>query len=239
MFPDAEVVGVDMFPVPPLHEKPANVVYLQARIEHIVKDLNDWVEEKHGGDTLRRGSFDYIFARYLVLAVANWPAFISACAALLAPGGWLEVQEGSNFEWYTAASLTTPLNDSPSYPWDWTDTVLSESAKKGYDYHIGKKLHLHMLSSGLNTVTSRYYPLCMYPWPARPETMSMGKYMTAYGPTGFSAMLGMFTPSYPEQQRAEWRRQIEEMFDRETGVEGLHWRFYSVCGRKEAKPAKV
>ena len=239
MFPEAEVVGVDMFPVPPLHEKPANVMYLQARIEDIVKDLNDSVDEKHAGYTLRRGSFDYVFARYLVLAVSDWPAFISACTALLAPGGWLEVQEGVNFEWYNAASLTTPLNNSPSYPWDWTSTVVSESAKKGYDFHIGKNLHLYMLRNSLNKVTSEYNPLCMYPWPARPETTRMGKYMTAYGPAGLSAFMAMFTSSYSEQQRDEWRRHIEEMFDREKGGEGLHWRFYSVCGRKDATPAEM
>lgn len=233
MFPDAEVVGMDMFPVPLIHEKPSNVTYVQARIEDIVENLNDSSKEKQAGDLLRRGSFDYVFARYLVMAVSNWPAFISACVALLAPGGWLEVQEGLYFEWYVAASPTIPLNNSSSYHWDWTNTVLSESAKKGYDFHIGKNLHLHMLGNGLNTVTSEYYPLCMYPWPARPETTRMGRYMTAYGPSGISAFMSMFTLSHPEQQREEWRRQIEEMFHLQTAGEGLHWRFYAVCGRKE------
>ena len=239
MFPDAEVVGVDMFPVPPIHEQPANVTYIQARIEDTVESLNDPSKEKQADDTLRRGSFDYVFARYLVMAVSNWPAFISACAALLAPGGWLEVQEGSSFEWYNAASPMIPLNSSPSYPLEWSETVVCESAKKGYDFHIGKNLHLHMLKHGLNKVTSEYYPLWMYPWPARPETTRIGTYMSAYGPSGLSAFMSMFTPSYPEQQREEWRRQIEDLFHLQTGSDGLHWRFYAVCGRKEARLSDV
>jgi hypothetical protein len=47
-------------------------------------------------------------------------------------------------------------------------------------------------------------------------------------------MLKAFTREASEEERAEWERQLREVWDEENGPEGLHWRFYAVCGRKEA-----
>jgi hypothetical protein len=61
----------------------------------------------------------------------------------------------------------------------------------------------------------------------------MGKYMLAYGPEGGPAMMKAFMREASEEQMAEWERQGREVWDEENGPEGLHWRFYAVCGRKE------
>lgn len=78
----------------------------------------------------------------------------------------------------------------------------------------------------------------MYPWPARPETDTIGRYINVYGPTIITAMLAMFTPGSSSEQWIEWERQIAELFDPEKGGEGLHWRFYAVCGQKESSMSK-
>ena len=56
--------------------------------------------------------------------------------------------------------------------------------------------------------------------------------MLQFGPQGHPAILRMFTPDASNEERAEWERQIGEMCDPEKGGQGLHWRFYAVCGRK-------
>lgn len=143
MFPEAEVVGLDMNIVPSIHEKPENVTYIQARIEDVIRSVNQpsqdlHLNKPHSNETLRRGTYDYIFVRFLVLAIFDWPIFVSTCASLLAPGGWLEMHEGASFELYSAASPTLPLNTMPSYTWDWTNTMCAEAKNKGYELLIGK-----------------------------------------------------------------------------------------------------
>lgn len=187
MFPDAEVIGVDINPVPPTHRKPANVTYIQARIEDIVQNINN-PSSNSVPATIERGSFDLIFARLIIIAISNWPAFISACTALLAPGAWLELQEPTGYEFYTAASPTTPLQTLPSNTWTWNSALWTGAAALGYDMLVGKNLHAHFLAHGLNAVTSVHYPWCPYPWAGRPETERIGNYMLAYGPEGGPAV---------------------------------------------------
>lgn len=102
-FPDAEVIGIDMNPVPAMSNKPPNVTFVQAKIEDIKERVNSTQpSQSHTGlpspEMFRKGSFDYIFSRLLTLAVADWPGLISTCTLLLAPGGWLEMHEPARYD---------------------------------------------------------------------------------------------------------------------------------------------
>lgn len=83
-FPDAQIIGVDLSPVPALHSKPDNVEYVQGDIRQLVKS-----EDKR----FTNHSFDYVFSRLLSLGMTDWPGYFSDVSLLLASGGWFEVQE--------------------------------------------------------------------------------------------------------------------------------------------------
>ena len=100
-FPEAEVIGVDINPVPAMPNTPSNVTFIQGRVEDIITRLNS-DQQSEGQDaafpshTFREASFDYIFARLLTCVISTWPELISACVSLLTPGGWLEMHVSSN-----------------------------------------------------------------------------------------------------------------------------------------------
>lgn len=73
-FPEAQVIGADLSPVPSVREKLPNIAYVQGNI----MDLDDGRFEE--------GSFDLIFSRLLVLGMENWEAYIARCVALAKPG---------------------------------------------------------------------------------------------------------------------------------------------------------
>src|SRR4051812_7315858 len=64
-FPKAQVYGLDLSPVPNIREKLQNIEYVQG-------NFND-ITGPNGSDArFEKGSFDYIFARLLVLGMTDW-----------------------------------------------------------------------------------------------------------------------------------------------------------------------
>ncbi len=73
-FPNAQVFGADLSPVPQVRVKLPNITYVQGNIMEI-----DDTRFEHN-------SFDLIFSRLLVLGMSNWKAYIARCVALTKPG---------------------------------------------------------------------------------------------------------------------------------------------------------
>jgi ubiquinone/menaquinone biosynthesis C-methylase UbiE len=74
MFPDAQVLGADLSPVPEVRQKLPNISYVQGDI----MELEDARFEQN--------SFDMIFSRLLVLGMPHWKAYVERCVALAKPG---------------------------------------------------------------------------------------------------------------------------------------------------------
>jgi 2-polyprenyl-3-methyl-5-hydroxy-6-metoxy-1,4-benzoquinol methylase len=74
MFPDAQVFGADLSPVPEVRQKLPNISYVQGNI----MELED--------ARFKPNSFDLIFSRLLVLGMPNWKAYVERCVALAKPG---------------------------------------------------------------------------------------------------------------------------------------------------------
>lgn len=79
MFPGAEVVGTDLSPIQPSWVPP--------NLQFLVDDAEaQWL--------FRPGEpFDYIHARDLGGAIADWPKLLEQAYEHLRPGGWVELQE--------------------------------------------------------------------------------------------------------------------------------------------------
>jgi trans-aconitate methyltransferase len=78
-FPNAQVYGLDLSAVPNVREKLPNIEYVQA-------NFNDVTSSDEPDDRFKKGSFDYIFSRLLVLGMADWNGYIKRCVALTKPG---------------------------------------------------------------------------------------------------------------------------------------------------------
>lgn len=87
LYPEAEVIGVDISPVPARHATPPNVVYIEADIQELIREDKD--------SRIKLGTFDFVFERLLIAGMKDWQAHISSLVDLLKPGGWLECQEPS------------------------------------------------------------------------------------------------------------------------------------------------
>lgn len=74
LFPNAQIYGADLSPVPQVRQKLSNIQFVQGNI----MDINDARFEKN--------SFDLIFSRLLVLGMSNWMAYVERCVALTKPG---------------------------------------------------------------------------------------------------------------------------------------------------------
>ena len=151
---DAHVIGVDLSPVPPIHENPGNVEYIQGDIKKLVSS-ND--------DRFREGSFDYVFHRLLVLGMTDWPGYFDDVSKLLAPGGWVEAQE-----------IDIHTKDGDDNAVGVVNPAVLEfvhlAALKGMDVRVGSRLRGLMETSGLVGLQEDVYWWPILPMPEKPET---------------------------------------------------------------------
>ncbi|KAL7274557.1 hypothetical protein RUND412_002525 [Rhizina undulata] len=85
LYPDAEVIGVDLSPIRPGWVPPN----LTLEVED-VDECETWQYEEN--------SFDFIHVRLMAGSIADWPKLLRRAYELLKPGGWIEVQDvGENF----------------------------------------------------------------------------------------------------------------------------------------------
>jgi len=74
IFPNSQVFGADLSPVPQVRRTLPNINYVQGNI----MEIND--------ARFEQGSFDLVFSRLLVLGISNWKTYIEHCVALTKPG---------------------------------------------------------------------------------------------------------------------------------------------------------
>jgi len=154
--PSADVTGVDIAPIQPKWTSPN----CHFEIDDIEQPWT-WKEE----------SFDYIFARDLLLCIRDWPRLIAQCFKHLKPGGWCEFQcingtlncddgtvpDDSQFKEYdrllraAATAFGTPLEDPAGYEKWFKD-------------------------AGFAGVTEKIFKMPTSPWPKDPRLRLVGAF---------------------------------------------------------------
>lgn len=88
-FPHAEVIGIDIAPVPANRhgQAPSNVNYVQGDVRQLITAKDP---------KFQPGSFDLVFERLLIAAITDWPGHLTAISSLVKPGGYLECHEISS-----------------------------------------------------------------------------------------------------------------------------------------------
>ena len=154
-FPDAQVIGIDLSPVPPVHSKPDNVEYIQGDFWELVKS---------GDFRFHSGSFDYVFGRLLILGMTDWPGYFHEVTSLLAPGGWMEVQE---YEMHHRDPESKVISDE----WESWTALLGLMARQGLDPMIARNSPRIMRDYQLIDAREEFYKMPFVEDPRAPETM--------------------------------------------------------------------
>ncbi|SMY23951.1 unnamed protein product [Zymoseptoria tritici ST99CH_1A5] len=109
-FPHAQVYGVDLSPVS-IPNCPANLTFIEGNILHLMAS----------DPRLAPGSADLVFSRLLISGMQDWTTHITSVSRLLAPGGWLEMQDIADWNFY--------VHDDPapvSKDWNWVSFCMEK-----------------------------------------------------------------------------------------------------------------
>ena len=161
--PSAQVYGVDLTAIPPVHQKPENVKYVVGNVRELLPGApNARFEPDH---------FAYAFSRYLVLGMTDWPGYMAQLFSLLAPGDWAELQE-PELTWRDAKG------EDVSQGWTWFHTMNNVVSKKGVDMQCAGKVEGWMQDAGFVDVQVRTYmqSWSSQPRPEHPESEEIGRY---------------------------------------------------------------
>lgn len=215
--PTAQVIGVDLSPVPAIHPQPDNVQYVQGE-----------VSELEGSDErLQAGSFDYTYNRILLWGITDWSRFIKTHYSLLKPGGWAEIQEP---EFVVRDANGTDVSDRMS----WIKTLRTAMGSVGLVYDGGQRVEQWMRNTGFVDVQRKVYlwPYSDKPWEAHPETHEMGIYTKQIL---LPQLLRMQKKTLEgagksKQEMDEFEREVRSSVD--DLPEGAHMRLFVTYGRK-------
>ncbi|TKA25061.1 hypothetical protein B0A50_06125 [Salinomyces thailandicus] len=227
-YPDAEVVGVDLSPVPALRDRPSNVRFLQGNI--LTEKPSSWrpSEDSNGQANILSdaAAFDLIYSRLLLCGMSDWPQYLRTCFQLLRPGGWTEIHD-LDWIWYDRDG-----NDI-SATWDWLTRLRAAAEKRGLYFRCGSRTQRWMEEAGFQDVQVRTY---RWPFGGQWENEECWR---DFGQYVASAMVEMFWHLIPRLMmgRPECTAEMVEGMQRDmqrdfAPVEGKHWVFYVSCGRK-------
>lgn len=151
LFPTAQVVGVDLSPVPTdRHGQLPNLRYLRGDAAALLRS-----------GELEAGSFDYVFERLLILGVAGWPAHLrDVVVPLLAPGGVCELQEYDSMaragpDWPDDGPEVVAYGDELGPSWQWHRFWMADAAAIGLNMRAGRDLATELLpAAGVEVVSA-------------------------------------------------------------------------------------
>lgn len=125
---------------------------------------------KVDGPDFMPASKDLIFSRLLNHGMTDWQGYVNQIAAMLKPGGYVEMQDFA-LEW-----LDT--NGRPcDAEWEWAKLLRRNAASLDMDVFCGKHLEDYMRAAGLDVVEVQEYKTPIGDWMAnegRPESKRLG-----------------------------------------------------------------
>ncbi|EPS41778.1 hypothetical protein H072_4283 [Dactylellina haptotyla CBS 200.50] len=158
-YPSAHVTGNDLSPIQP-NWVPPNVEFLVDDIE------SEW--------TYPENSFDFIYCRYLLGGISDWPRLIKQAYKALKPGGYLELLEpDSNM-------LCDDNSISPDAPlWKWNELFLEAGEKAGRSLVEAPNHKKSMQEAGFVEIQEDIFKLPNSPWPKDKHLKEVGAFHMA------------------------------------------------------------
>ncbi|KAF2163076.1 hypothetical protein M409DRAFT_26522 [Zasmidium cellare ATCC 36951] len=151
-YPDAEVIGLDLSPVPNIRQWEQNVKFFEGNV--LTQMPSGW-KAADGQSTLPHNDslFDLCWSRLLFMGMTDWPGFFKKSFELLKPGGWAECHE-MDAVWY----------DSNDQEWlteeQWNKRLVKAMEALGFERYAGSNAARIMKEAGfidIETVQYRMY----------------------------------------------------------------------------------
>ncbi|KAJ5641746.1 hypothetical protein N7490_005746, partial [Penicillium lividum] len=156
-YPGAEVVGTDLSPIQPSWVPP--------NLRFLVDDAESpWLFSTNR-------SFDFIHARDLGGAIADWPRLLRQAYAHLRPGGWVELQE---FE-VTLRSDDDSMRLAPTLN-EFLGHLHAASEAFHRPMNIAEGHRQRLVEAGFQDVRDEVYKVPSSMWPTDPIQKQIGRY---------------------------------------------------------------
>ncbi|OIW23061.1 S-adenosyl-L-methionine-dependent methyltransferase [Coniochaeta ligniaria NRRL 30616] len=158
-YPEAEVIGIDLSPIQP-NWVPPNVKFMVDDAEA------EWL---FGSDT-----FDLVHARFVCMAIKNWPRMLTRAYDAIKPGGWIELQE---------LRFVVQCDDDtcpPDYGYGrFVDHCMSGFRTFGVDPLSMERNAELLVESGFRDVQEKVWKVPIGTWPRDPKLKKVGLYNRA------------------------------------------------------------
>ena len=161
-FPNAQVYGIDLSPIPPSARESAEGLNLSDRIHWLQGNIFDIVASH---PDIRLGVADYVYHRFLVAGMKSYDEYLrDAVRPLLKSGGWVEMHYLPGLTWFDSTNKPVSLD------WTWTKVVNASMRSKGMEGAFAY-LHIHgtLQMLDFDCVASKLYKLPFTPVPGKPE----------------------------------------------------------------------
>ncbi|OLN96146.1 hypothetical protein CCHL11_03198 [Colletotrichum chlorophyti] len=153
LFPGAEVVGIDLSAVQPQ--------WLPNNVKFEIDDLESpWIGHR---------KYDFVFVRYMPVAITDWPKLIENIYDHLNPGGWVEFQDMDGLYYSDDGSYT---EDHVTYQWNREFVEACELV--GKTARPGPRLEGWVNDTGFQRVTHKRFKVPIGPWAKDPHFKGVG-----------------------------------------------------------------
>ncbi|PKS08174.1 hypothetical protein jhhlp_005450 [Lomentospora prolificans] len=181
-YPAAEVLGNDFSPLQPAWVPP-NVKFEVDDVE------SEWTYPN---------PFDFIFCRYMVGSIGDWPGLVKNIYGNLNPGCWAEFQDYDMQYRTDDGSLTDDHNTTI-----WLNLILGAARKVGRNPSPGPELAKWAKDAGFQNVVEKVFKMPIGPWPKDPHLKETGLINAAQvidGLEGFSMRLLCGVEGWDEEE---------------------------------------
>ncbi|KAF0315334.1 hypothetical protein GQ607_017442 [Colletotrichum asianum] len=152
-FPNAEIIGNDLSPI--------QTPWVPPNVKFEIDDVeSSWVGVE---------KYDYIFCRYMVVAIADWPKLIQNIYEHLNPGGWVEFQEMDGLYYSEDNTYTEELA-----VFKWNREYLAACDAMGRTARPGSQVEGWVRGTGFDNVESQKFKTPIGPWAKDPQLRDVG-----------------------------------------------------------------
>ncbi|EFQ25684.1 methyltransferase domain-containing protein [Colletotrichum graminicola] len=153
LLPNSEIIGNDLSANQP--------TWVPPNVKFEIDDVESpWVNAY---------KFDFIFCRYMVGAIADWPKLMNNIYKNTNPGGWVEFQDYDLLYTSDDGSLTEEHQTLK-----WIRLILEACDKMGRDGRPGPKLEKWVREAGFVNIVHEKFIVPIGPWPKDPHHKDVG-----------------------------------------------------------------
>ncbi|KAK6528493.1 hypothetical protein TWF281_009734 [Arthrobotrys megalospora] len=158
-YPMAHVVGNDLSPIQP-RWVPPNLTF---EVDDVEKE---W--------THKPGSFDFIYCRYMLGSIKDWPRLISQAFETVKPGGYFEILEPDS----TIRCDDGSLAEGAALV-QWNKLFITAAATLGTSVTDSPNYKEYFRNAGFVDISQEVFKLPNSPWPKDPLLKEVGGYHMA------------------------------------------------------------